>query len=99
MKPIIVLGSGLAGYAIVRELRKLNRDTLITLVTRDSGDNYSKPMLSNAFAQKKDAVSLVISSATEMAKQLRITLLVNTEVLAVHRDSKKIGHNSRYVGV
>lgn len=90
MNPIIVLGSGLAGYAIIRELRKLNRDTPITLVTRDSGDNYSKPMLSNAFAQNKDPVSLVISSATEMAKQLGISLLANTEVLAVHRGSKKL---------
>ena len=26
MKPIIVLGSGLAGYTLVRELRKLNSD-------------------------------------------------------------------------
>ena len=90
MNPIIVLGSGLAGYAIVRELRKLNRDTPITLVTRDNGDSYSKPMLSNAFAQKKDPLSLVISSATEIAQQLGITLLANTEVLAVHRDRRKL---------
>ena len=54
MKPIVVLGSGLAGYTLVRELRKLDRDIPITLVTRDSGDYYSKPMLSNAFAQGKE---------------------------------------------
>ena len=94
MKPIIVLGSGLAGYTVVRELRKLNRDIPITLVSRDSGDYYSKPMLSNAFAQKKDAASLVITSAADMALQLGIRLLVETEVHALDRSGKRLDTTS-----
>ena len=90
MNPIIVLGSGLAGYTVVRELRKLNRDVPITLVSRDNGDYYSKPMLSNAFAQKKDAESLVLTQASDMAKQLDITLLVETDVHAIDRSSKLV---------
>lgn len=90
MNPIIVLGSGLAGYTVVRELRKLNRDIPITLVSRDSGDYYSKPMLSNAFAQNKDAASLVITRAAEMAKQLGIKLLVETEVHVIDRTRKQL---------
>ena len=43
MKPIVVLGSGLAGYSVIRELRKLDRDIPVTLVSRDSGDYYSSP--------------------------------------------------------
>ncbi|MDD4963001.1 MAG: FAD-dependent oxidoreductase [Gallionella sp.] len=90
MKPVIVLGSGLAGYTLVRELRKLNRDIPVTLVSRDSGDYYSKPMLSNAFAQNKDATSLVLTPASEMAKQLGITLLAHTDVRAIHRHEKRL---------
>jgi rubredoxin-NAD+ reductase len=90
MNPIIVLGSGLAGYTAIRELRKLNRDLPITLVSRDSGDYYSKPMLSNAFAQHKDATSLVITPAAEMAKQLNFTLLAHTEVSAIHCHKKHV---------
>lgn len=90
MNPIIVLGSGLAGYTLVRELRKLNRDIPITLVSRDNSDYYSKPMLSNAFAQKKDAASLVITFASDMAQQLGINLLTHTEVRAIHRSSKQL---------
>lgn len=90
MNPIIVLGSGLAGYTVVRELRKLNRDIPITLVSRDSGDYYSKPMLSNAFAQKKDAASLVITPASDMAQQLGITLHAYTEVRTIHRARKQL---------
>lgn len=90
MNPIIVLGSGLAGYTVVRELRKLNREIPITLVTSDNGDYYSKPMLSNAFAQNKDATSLVLTNAADMAKQLNIKLLVETEVHAIDRASRQL---------
>ncbi len=94
MNPIVVLGSGLAGYTLVRELRKLNGDIPITLVTRDSGDYYSKPTLSNAFAQKKEAANLVLTSARAMAEQQKFTLLSNTEVRAIRRDDKQLDTTS-----
>ncbi len=90
MKPIVVLGSGLAGYTLVRELRKLDRDVAIILVSRDNGDYYSKPMLSNAFAQAKDPASLVITTGAEMAKQLNITLFPRTEVSGIRRERKEL---------
>jgi rubredoxin-NAD+ reductase len=90
MKPIVVLGSGLAGYTLVRELRKLDRDAEITLISQDSGDFYSKPMLSNALAQGKTAESLVTTAAAEMAKQLDITLLPHTQVIGIQRERKEL---------
>jgi rubredoxin-NAD+ reductase len=97
MKPIVVLGSGLAGYTLVRELRKLDRNLAITLITRDSGDYYSKPMLSNAFAQGKSAEELVITAASEMAGQLDFTLLQNTEVSGMDRAHKLLQTSSGVV--
>jgi rubredoxin---NAD+ reductase len=90
MKPIVVLGSGLAGYTLVRELRKLDRDVAITLISQDNGNYYSKPMLSNALAQGKTAESLVITVAAEMARQLGITLLHHTEVSGIRRARKEL---------
>ncbi len=90
MKPIIVIGSGLAGYTLIREFRKLNPDTPIILISRDSGDYYSKPMLSNALAQGKDAASLVQTPALIMAQQLNIKVLAHAEVHAIHRFDKKL---------
>ena len=90
MKSIVVLGSGLAGYTLVRELRKLDRDIAITLVSRDSADFYSKPMLSNALAQDRTAESLVITAAAEMARQLDITLLHHTEVFGIRRERNEL---------
>lgn len=83
MEPIIVVGSGLAGYSVIRELRKLDREVPVMLLSRDSGDYYSKPMLSNAFAQGKDAAALVQTPAAEMAKQLGITVRTHIEVQGI----------------
>lgn len=98
MKPIVVLGSGLAGYTLVRELRKLDRSVAITLVTRDSGDYYSKPMLSNALAQGKSAGALVITAATDMASQLDFMLLQNTKVSGLDREHKQLQTTSGVIG-
>jgi rubredoxin-NAD+ reductase len=97
MKPIVVLGSGLAGYTLVRELRKLDRDIPITMVSNGSGDYYSKPMLSNAFAQGKEPASLVLTSGPSMAEQLGFTLLAHTEVRAIHRVEKQLDTSSGVV--
>lgn len=97
-KGIVVLGSGLAGYAVIRELRKLDRDIPVTLVTRDNGDYYSKPMLSNALAQGKDAAGLVLTRAAEMAAQLGIQLRAGIEVYSIDREGKKLITSSGDLG-
>lgn len=90
MKPIIVVGSGLAGYTVVRELRKLDGDIAVTLVSRDDGDFYSKPMLSNAYAQHKEAAGLVQTPAAQMAAQLGITLHSRCEVQSIDPAGKRL---------
>lgn len=90
MKPVVILGSGLAGYTLLRELRKLDSEVAITLISRDSGDFYSKPMLSNALAQGKTAATLVNTQAAEMAKQQNFTLLHHTEVSNIDSDHQRL---------
>jgi len=90
MKPIVVIGSGMAGYTLIRELRKLDSDIQLTLITHDTGDYYSKPMLSNALAQGKDAANLVITRADEMTRQLGIKLYKQCDVLAIDRSNKRV---------
>ena len=71
---LVIVGAGLAGYTVARELRKLDRERPITLVTRDGGDFYAKPSLSNALAQRKAPDALVTSPASQIASQLGIKL-------------------------
>ena len=40
-----IIGSGVAAWTLVRELRKADPEAEIRLITADSGDFYSKPML------------------------------------------------------
>jgi rubredoxin-NAD+ reductase len=80
---LVVVGSGLAAWTVVREYRKLVPQAPVTLITRDSGDYYSKPMLSNALASGKSAAQLVSTPAAEMAEKLGVHLMAHTEVTAI----------------
>ncbi|WP_211441266.1 FAD-dependent oxidoreductase [Collimonas humicola] len=90
MAPIIIIGSGMAGYTVAREFRKLNRQTPLTIISRDCGSFYAKPMLSNAFQQGKDMAGLVNFTAQQMAAQLDATILSHTEVEAIEPNSRSV---------
>ena len=81
--PIVIVGTGLAGYTLVRELRKLDAARPLVVVSRDHADFYSKPMLSNALAGKKTAATLVMKTAGKMAAELNFTLRANTSVRGI----------------
>ena len=81
---IVIIGSGLAGYTIIRELRKLDKTIPITLLTREPGYFYSKPMLSTALASKKTAEQLLSTNAEGMAAQLDINIIAGAEVSAIN---------------
>jgi rubredoxin-NAD+ reductase len=97
--PVIILGSGLAGYTVARELRKLNADTPIVIVTRDGGEFYSKPALSNAFQTGRLPDQLVTSSAEQMATQLQATIKTRTSIERIDTDAQSVyidGQPHRY---
>ncbi len=90
MNPIIIIGSGLAGYSVARELRKLDADVPLLMITADDGASYSKPTLSNAFAKGKTAETLVMASADKMAAQLNMQVLPRTKVTAIDTVYKQV---------
>jgi rubredoxin---NAD+ reductase len=90
MKSIIIIGSGHAGYTLARELRKLDKTTPLLVVTADDGGAYSKPMLSNAFAQGRQAAQLVTQNAAQMAAQLGAVVMTGTRVTAIDTENRKI---------
>lgn len=78
--PIIIIGSGLAGYNVAREFRKLNSTAELILIANDAAAFYSKPMLSNALAKNKTSEELPIANAEKMAKDLNAKILKHTRV-------------------
>jgi len=90
MSPIVIVGSGLAGYTLLKEFRKRDTATPVTLVTADDGAFYSKPNLSNALTAGKSAAALASASAEKMAADLNATVLTGTRVSAIDTQSQRI---------
>jgi rubredoxin-NAD+ reductase len=82
--PVVIVGSGLAGYTVARELRKIDRETPLVVVSRDDAGFYSKPMLSTALAAGKAAAQLAGASAQQMAEQLAARVLAHTEIGSIN---------------
>ena len=80
---VVIIGSGLAGYNVARELRKADAEVPIVLISRDAAGFYSKPMLSNALAGKKTATSLVMKSAEKMAEEIKARIVAQVSVDAL----------------
>ncbi len=83
MDPIVIIGSGLAGYNVARELRKLDKQTPLAVISADSAHFYPKPTLSNSFAINKAPENIPISSPEQMASQLNATLRAHVRVTAI----------------
>ena len=83
MNPIVIVGSGLAGYNVARELRKLDKETPLTLIAADSAHFYSKPMLSSALGSGKTAEAIAMNTAEQMSTQLNATVRAHVHVTAI----------------
>jgi rubredoxin-NAD+ reductase len=81
--PIIIVGSGLAGYLFAKEFRKLNTTTTLHIITASDGCFYSKPLLSTALTQQKAIAELAIYDAKTMAEQLNATIYTETQVKSI----------------
>jgi len=89
-KHIIIIGSGMAGYTLLREIRKIDKQIKITLICADSGDFYSKPMLSNALDKQKTPDSLVMQSADKMLETQNFELIKHTSVTSIDTENQQV---------
>lgn len=87
-KPIVIIGSGLGGYNLIKEFRKHDKETPVIIITGDDGRNYSKPMLSTGFTKNKDADGLAMGDAGSMAKQFHCSVWTMTEVTDIDTDKQ-----------
>ncbi len=90
MSGIVILGTGLAGYNLAREIRKRDKDVELILITQDDGAFYSKPMLSNALAKKKLPDDLPMADVEKMRADLNAAVMTDTTVTAIDADNKTL---------
>ena len=91
--PVVIVGTGLAGYNLAREFRKLDSETPLLLITSDDGRSYSKPMLSTGFGKNKEADGLSMALPGAMAEQLKAQVRTHTRVSGIDP-----GHKQLWIG-
>lgn len=88
--PVVIVGTGLAGYNLAREFRKLDGETPLLLITADDGRSYSKPMLSTGFGKNKEADGLSMAEPGAMAEQLKAEVRTHTRVSGIDPGHKRL---------
>ncbi|WP_341522076.1 FAD-dependent oxidoreductase [Pseudomonas sp. G.S.17] len=88
--PVVIIGTGLAGYNLAREFRKLDGETPLLLITADDGRSYSKPMLSTGFGKNKHADGLSMAEAGAMAVQLNAEIRTHTRISGIDAGHKRL---------
>jgi rubredoxin-NAD+ reductase len=83
--PLVIVGGGLAGWTVARELRQKAPGRDIHLVCADRGDFYPKPMLSNAFARGLQAMQIVQKAAADQAAEVGVKLHAGVRVEGIDR--------------
>ena len=91
--PVVIVGTGLAGYNLAREFRKLDSETPLLLITADDGRSYSKPMLSTGFGKNKEADGLSMATPEAMAGQLKAQVRTHTRISGIDP-----GHKQLWIG-
>jgi len=81
--PVIVVGTGLAGYNFAREYRKLNTTTPLIMITSDDGRMYYKPAISTGYHTNKSPDQLATATAEEMALELRAEIQTFTSIKSI----------------
>ena len=90
IEPVVIIGSGHAGYQLASALRSQSPNLSITLFTADDGSVYSKPALSNALALGKSSADLVRESALSWERRLNIRVYAHTRIERIERLHKRL---------
>lgn len=87
MKPIVIIGSGHGGLTTAREIRQLDKNVEIIIISKEQVCAYYKPNLSKALAMKKSVDQLVMKTADRLENDLDVITYSYTNV--AHIDTKE----------
>lgn len=88
--PIIIIGTGLAGYTLAKEFRQHDKTSSLLMVSDNDGRFYSKPLLSTAFTHARNPENIAVADASTMAEQLNAHILTNTKVTHIASEEHAI---------
>lgn len=92
-QPIVIIGSGYAGYGLAQALRKADPKVEIRVLTQESGHLYSKPALSIGLAQGKSAAALSGETPLAIEKRLNIRVYPHCTVERIDSAAQRLHTN------
>ncbi|WP_339799294.1 FAD-dependent oxidoreductase [uncultured Marinobacter sp.] len=87
---IVIVGAGMAAWALAENLRAEDPERSIIIVTRCSGDVYSKPQVSLAAGNEQTPDALIRHLGAERAAALNICLIARTRCLFIDTRRRKL---------
>jgi len=87
---VVIVGAGRAGWQLAENLRAMDAELPITLVTVCAGDVYDKPLLSVAMARQLPREKLVRETGADAARRLNLRLLPHTHAISISADAKQL---------
>ncbi len=87
---LVIVGSGLAGYSLLREFRRFDAHTPVTVLTADDGAAYSKGDLVAGLARDRRPSDLVIATAEQLAFRYQARIQPFTRVMRIDRGNRTL---------
>ena len=91
--PIVIVGSGYAGYNLAEAIRKLDSQVGVVVLTQDEGMYYSKPALSTGLTMQQTAQDLVVELPLDRAHRLNIRIITHCTVERIDTKAKQLFTN------
>jgi rubredoxin-NAD+ reductase len=88
--PVVIIGTGLAGYGLAKEFRKHDEETPLILISSDDGRAYSKPMLSTGYTKDTTADDLATADAGSMGTTLNASVWTRTRVASIDTEKQLV---------
>ncbi|MNJ42560.1 Rubredoxin-NAD(+) reductase [compost metagenome] len=89
-QPVVIIGSGHAGYGLAQALRKADPQLEIRVLTQELGHLYSKPALSIALAQGRTAAALATETPLAIEQRLGIRIYTGCKVERIDTQARRL---------
>ena len=85
---VVIIGGGAGGLPTASNIRKLDENIEITVITRDNHIAYSPCAIPYVLGQNIESFDDIVMKTPEDYKEKNIDVLINSEVTAVDHKNK-----------
>lgn len=86
--PLVIVGTGMAGFGLLRAVRHLDARRAVCLIGADDAVAYSKFELARALSRGQDAGQLVVATPEQIAYRFGATILPHCRVHRIDRERR-----------